>query len=346
MRYLLLLLMAAQPVLAADTFPLTAGDGSRILSPTDKTTAEVSEGDRKVQVPAGMVYIPAGRFTFGRTEQAELPAFCIGRFEVTNAEYKAFLDATKDRGTPRYWREGTFPEGKANHPVLFVSLDDAEAYSKWVSEQTGWNVVVPTAEQWEKAARGPEAFSYPWGNEKHSRFKDGHLEARFNYNAVCAAHYLLKEPKTRTQYTDKSSRAGEWCTVDEIVGGRGQRFGVTDDGNVNGWIDHTTNTGFVNTKLYRDLVNQGGYTTPVGSFPAGVSHYGCHDLAGNAYEWTASVIIATNGAERGREVNDVRGGSWYSMGRSGMSLCTGEGRQRRGAYHSVGFRIAMNPASP
>lgn len=37
----------------------------------------------------------------------------------------------------------------------------------------------------------------------------------------------------------------------------------------------------------------------------------------------------------------VRGGSWYSTGRSGMSLCTGEGRNRHGAYHSVGFRIAM-----
>ena len=65
-------------------------------------------------------------------------------------------------------------------------------------------------------------------------------------------------------------------------------------------------------------------------------------MAGNAYEWTSTLITATNGAERGKEVNDVRGGSWYSTGRSGMSLGTGEGRARLGGYHSVGFRIAMN----
>jgi formylglycine-generating enzyme required for sulfatase activity len=64
-------------------------------------------------------------------------------------------------------------------------------------------------------------------------------------------------------------------------------------------------------------------------------------MAGNAYEWTSTLIIATNGAERGKEVNEVRGGSWYSTGRSGMSLGTGEGRARGMGYHSVGFRIAM-----
>lgn len=40
-------------------------------------------------------------------------------------------------------------------------------------------------------------------------------------------------------------------------------------------------------------------------------------------------------------VNEVRGASWYSTGRSGVSIGIGEGRSARGAYHSVGFRIAM-----
>lgn len=326
----------------------TAGDGTAILSPLDTSTVDVRDGSTTVKVPAGMVYVPAGKFIFGQGTNAlevHLDAYCIGRFEVTNAEYKAFLDATHHRGVPRYWKGGAFPEGKASHPVLFVSLVDAEAYCGWISSQTGRNVLVPSAEQWENSARGPKGWLYPWGNDKDSRYSGGKLTAHFNYNAVCAAHMLEKEAKTLTTYVDKSGRAGEQGRVEDIMTGNGQVFSITPDGGVNGWIDHSTNTGFVNTEIYRKLVDNGGFTTPVGSFPTGRSACGCDDMAGNAYEWTRTLITATNGAERGKQVNDVRGGSWYSTGRSGMSLCTGEGRSRTGGYHSVGFRIAMELAA-
>jgi formylglycine-generating enzyme required for sulfatase activity len=341
-RILSLLIAATLPLAAAEKFPIKAGNGMSISSPIDKNTVAVRDGSKTVNIPAGMVYVPAGKFTFGENETRELPAFAMARFEVTNAEYQAFVDATHHRGVPRYWKNGEYPQGKANHPVLFVSLDDAKAYSAWIREKTGWDIVVPSAEQWEKAARGPRAFYYPWGNDKDSHFTGGKLKTHFNYNAVCATSMLEKEAKTVTSYIDRSSQAGKKVRVDAIEGSDGQVFGVTRDGNVTGWIDHRTNTGFVNTQIYRDLVDEGGFTTPVGSFETGKSFYGCYDMAGNAYEWTSSVITATNGAERGREVNDVRGGSWYSMGRSGMSLCTGEGRQRQMGYHSVGFRIALN----
>lgn len=329
------------PLCAAEKFPIKSGNGISIPSPIDKTTVEVKDGSHAMKIPSGMVYVPAGKFIFGENETRELPAYAIARFEVTNAEYKAFVDATKHRGVPRYWKEGEYPKDKANHPVLFISLDDADAYCAWISEKTGWKIVVPSAEQWEKTARGPKGFLYPWGNDKDSHLVGKKLKAHFNYNAVCAAHMLDKEAKTITTYVDKSSQAGKSGRVEDIMTGNGRVFAVTADGGVDAWIDHDTNTGFVNTQIYRDLVDNGGFTTPVGSFPTGVSHYGCHDMAGNAYEWTSSIITATNGAERGQEVNDVRGGSWYSTGRSGQSLCTGEGRKRSGGYHSVGFRIAM-----
>ncbi len=342
MRYALtFLLLVASTVQATEPFPIKAGNDSQILSPIDQATTDVLDGDKTIKVPSGMVYVPGGKFTFGRAEQVDLVAYCIGRFEVTNAEYKAFMDDSQHRGMPRYWKAGTYPEGKGNHPVLFVSLDDAEAYCRWVSSRTNRKIVVPSAQQWEKAARGPNAYQYPWGNQKDSHFHHGKLEAHFNYNAFCAAHMLTKEAKTITHYMDKSNRAGEEVTVDQISSGRGSRFSVTEDGNVTGWIDHSSNTGFVNTQIYRDMVDKGGFTTAVGSFPSGASHYGCYDMAGNAYEWTTTLITATNGAERGKQVNDIRGGSWYSTGNSGISLSIGEGRQRRGGYHSVGFRIAM-----
>lgn len=337
------LIIAMLDQVAASAEPITtAANGMPVFSPIEQQTTEVKDGARTLQIPAGMVYVPAGAFTFGANETRELPGYAIGRFEVTNAEYKCFIDATR-RAAPRYWKNGGYPEGKACHPVLFVSLVDAEAYCAWISEKTGWKITVPSAEQWEKAARGPKAWLYPWGNDKDSNYQMGKLSTHFNYNAVCAAHMLGTEAKTITSYVEKSKEAGKQGRVEDIMTSNGQVFSVTSDGGVNGWIDHNTNTGFVNTQLYRDLVNDGGFTTPAGTYESGKSFYGCYDMAGNAYEWTSSVIVATNGAERGKEVNDVRGGSWYSTGRSGQSLCTGEGRNRNGAYHSVGFRIAMVP---
>jgi len=272
------------------------------------------------QAATNMVLVPAGKFKFGDgadAREVNLDAYYIGRYEVTCAEYKVFLDATHYRGIPRYWKNGNFPAGKANHPVLFVSLVDAEAYCAWMSKKTGRKVVIPTAEQWEKAARGPKGWRYPWGDEKDSHYAGGKLKTRFNYNAVCAAHFLSKQ---------------------SVPG-----MSISPDGNVTGWMDHKRNTGFTKTDTYRRLVEEGGFTTPVGSYENGKSAYGCYDMAGNAYEWTSTLITATNGAERGQRVNEIRGGSWYSTGRSGVSIGIGEGRSRNGGYHSVGFRIAMTP---
>lgn len=343
MKFIAILFALAGGCGAAE--PLTtAANGTPIFSPIDKLTTEVRDGTAAVKIPANMVLVPAGKFTFGEgagAKEVTLDAYAIGRFEVTNAEYKAFLDATHHRGVPRYWKAGTFPEGKANHPVLFISLVDAEAYCAWIQMETGWNATVPTAEQWEKAARGPRAWRYPWGDDKDSTFGGGELKTHFNYNAVCAAWFLEKEGKTVTAYVDRAGTRGERTTVDAIKTSNGQVLSVTRDGSVNGWIDHAASSGFVNTEIYRKLVDDGGFTTPAGSYENGRSACGCYDMAGNAYEWTSTLIVATNGAERGREVNEVRGGSWYSTGRSGVSIGTGEGRARSGGYHSVGFRIAM-----
>ncbi len=339
------LALAAASTFAADDFPLDAGNGEKILSPIDRSVVKVTTGKASYEIPPGMVLVPAGSFRFGDRDdslEVELPDYAIGKFEVTNAEYAAFLEDGGDAGTPRYWENGRYPEGKANHPVLFVSFDDASAYCDWIREKTGRDVAIPSAEQWEKAARGTKGGLYPWGDEKGARYSRGKLESRFNFNAVCAAYVLAELGDTKTVYVDRSGNEGGTVMVKAIANAKGDTLSISPDGGVTAWIDHSSNLGFVNTRLYRDMVDKGGYTTPVGSYEDGKSPYGCYDMAGNAYEWTSSVITATNGAERGREVNDVRGGSWYSTGRSGVSICTGEGRARSGGYHSVGFRIAMN----
>src|SRR4051812_22467112 len=90
MRYLILLLAPAPLASAAE--PLTtAGNGMPAPSPIDRTTIAVRDGDTTVRISTNTVLIPAGKFTFGEGRGAReemFDAYCMGRFEVTNAEYK------------------------------------------------------------------------------------------------------------------------------------------------------------------------------------------------------------------------------------------------------------------
>ena len=140
--------------------------------------------------PAGMVFIPAGPFVRGTSaqqtaelaaryhvdpslfldthrtqEKANLAAFYIDRYEVTNREYKRFLEATGHPAPEPYvkfsliWTNGTYPEGQEDFPVVGTALEDAEAYARWVGKR------LPTEDEWEKAARGTDGRFYPWGNQ-------------------------------------------------------------------------------------------------------------------------------------------------------------------------------------
>jgi formylglycine-generating enzyme required for sulfatase activity len=83
---------------------------------------------------------------------------------VTNAEFKKFIDATHyhtkdDHNFLRDWKNGAYPEGWANKPVTWVSLDDARAYAAWAGKR------LPREWEWQYAAQGTDGRLYPWGNE-------------------------------------------------------------------------------------------------------------------------------------------------------------------------------------
>ena len=142
----------------------------------------------------GFVEIPAGPFLMGGdpTTDAQafenerwsgasaqgtvdLPTFYIGRFEVTVAQFAAFVDATGFSVS-----EQTL-QAPPNHPVSAVSWPDALAYCRWLDAtlraspdtppelgrvlRDGWQVTLPTEAEWEKAARGTDGRVYPWGNQ-------------------------------------------------------------------------------------------------------------------------------------------------------------------------------------
>ncbi len=149
---------------------------------------------RPVVLPSSVfAHIPAGPFIYGpeacyerlaqcrplRPRQVlELPGFWIARRPVTNADWRAFLDDTGYEWAGRWyavrpgWRArwqrvyapvSEYPAAHAAWPVVEVSHADAFAYCTWLSQQLGRPCTLPTEEQWEKAARGLDGRTYPWG---------------------------------------------------------------------------------------------------------------------------------------------------------------------------------------
>jgi iron(II)-dependent oxidoreductase len=118
---------------------------------------------------ATMVEVPAGIFEMGTNTSrsnkedrpahpVDVPSFWIDKYPVTNAEYARFV-ADQHYRPPLHWAEGKIPEGIEDHPVTMVSWYNARDYCAWVGKR------LPYEAEWEKAARGPKAYRWPWGNQ-------------------------------------------------------------------------------------------------------------------------------------------------------------------------------------
>ena len=113
-----------------------------------------------------MLRIPAGKFLYGDNKrEVELPEFWISKTPVTNAEYVRFVDVT-GHDKPQYFDSNL--KNKKDHPMVYVSWHDAQAYCEWMGGE------LPAEEQWEKAARGPDGLVYPWGD----KWVDGRCNTR------------------------------------------------------------------------------------------------------------------------------------------------------------------------
>jgi formylglycine-generating enzyme required for sulfatase activity len=126
------------------------------------------------------VEIPGGEFIFGEGEKRKLPTFHMARYPITNVQYQAFIDAGGykgkswwqfGKGASDWWRDLKRPEPaqsswpQANRPCTNVDWYEAVAFSRWLSAQLGYEVRLPSEEEWERAARGRDGREYPWGND-------------------------------------------------------------------------------------------------------------------------------------------------------------------------------------
>ena len=130
--------------------------------------------------------------------------FKIGKYPVTNAQYKIFLDANSGVTVPKDWdkEKRVYPADRENHPVAYVSYNDAAAFCKW----GGYSL--PTGTQWEKAARGTDGRTYPWGED----WQDGKYCNSEEANIVDTTP-VDKYPGGASPYgvMDMAGNILEWC---------------------------------------------------------------------------------------------------------------------------------------
>jgi formylglycine-generating enzyme required for sulfatase activity len=190
--------------------------------------------------------VPAGAFkmgdNFGDGESRERPvhqvsldAFYIGKFEVTNADWKKFQadPAYNDpkmwpngRPVPKdqrpYWTQnqnhGGATPNSDNYPVLGVNWDAATAYCNWLSAKTGKKYRLPTEAEWEKAARGTDQRRFPWGNTVDPSYANFTGAQRFDTGQVVGYYDGSKRGEFQTHNgaspygaMDMGGNVMEWC---------------------------------------------------------------------------------------------------------------------------------------
>ncbi len=196
-----------------------------------------------------------------------LAPFAIAQVPTTNALYARYVAAT-GAPAPLRWRGPQPPSELHTHPVVDVSWEEAVAFCAWLSDECGLGFRLPSEAEWERAARGLDGRTFPWGD---------------SFDPALA-----------------NTREGG-C----------------------------------------------GGTAPVGSYPNGASPDGVYDMAGNIWEWTASLDApypyapgdGREGAGAGRRI--MRGGCYANP--QGYARCACRFRLAPALRNEfTGFRLALS----
>lgn len=266
-----------------------------------------------------LVKIPSGKFIMGSDRNVDESPQCVvtidkpfwmGRFEITNEQYRAFNPKHDSRDEHRhgyqFGRRGYSMNGD-KQPVVRVSWQEAMNFCKWLSDKTGMKFSLPTEAQWEWACRAGSATPYWYGKENEDFTRFANLgDVKLKEFAACTAYKNYESVKiisTPNRYDD--------------------------------WIPRDT------------VFNDGGFISEnVGSYIP--NSWDLFDMHGNVWEWTLSSYkpypYSDNDGRNDINMGDMkkvaRGGSWYDRPKRATSTYRLPYRDYQKVYN-VGFRVIM-----
>jgi hypothetical protein len=192
--------------------------------------------------PFAWIEIPAGKVIVETFGEAHVPAFYIAKYPLTNAQYAKFIEAggyrDKQWWTTAGWqalKEGrtrwnsntgewetngkawTEPDcwkdkqwNRAEQPVVGVSWYEALAFCRWLSAVSGEEIMLPTEQQWQRAAQGDDGRVYPWGNNWGENRCSHSVGSKKRDRTMSVRHY---ESKGDSPFgvVDMAGNVWEWC---------------------------------------------------------------------------------------------------------------------------------------